>query len=68
MTASTGLDDALKLETVYYSAPVPRDLPTLTVLGTVFDKVYFPGVYCVWKIPIGWGSASCFLRSRTAWR
>ena len=45
MTAATGLDEALKLETVYYSAPVPRDLPTLTVLGTVFDKVYFPGVW-----------------------
>jgi hypothetical protein len=45
MTASTGLDEALKLEAVYYSAQVPRDLPTLTVLGTVFDKVYFPGVY-----------------------
>ena len=40
-----GLDKALELETVYYSAPVPRDLATLTVLGTVFDKVYFPGVY-----------------------
>lgn len=38
MTASTGLDEALKLEAVYYSAPVPRDLATLTVLGTVFDK------------------------------
>lgn len=43
--AQTGLDEALKLEAVYYSAPVPRDLATLTVLGAVFDKVYFPGVY-----------------------
>jgi hypothetical protein len=42
---TTGLDKALKLEAVYYSAPVPRDLATLTVLGAVFDKVYFPGVY-----------------------
>ena len=41
----TRLDDALALEAVYYSAPIPRDLATLTVLGTVFDKVYFPGVY-----------------------
>jgi hypothetical protein len=41
----TGLDEALALEAVYYSAPIPRDLATLTVLGTVFDKVYFPGVY-----------------------
>ena len=40
-----GLDEALALEAVYYSAPIPRDLATLTVLGTVFDKVYFPGVY-----------------------
>jgi hypothetical protein len=45
MTVATGLDEALKLETVYYSGPVPRDLATLTVLGTVFDKVYFPGVH-----------------------
>jgi hypothetical protein len=45
MTAATGLEEALKLETVYYSGPVPRDLATLTVLGTVFDKVYFPGVH-----------------------
>ena len=41
----TGLDEALKLEAVYYSAQVPRDLATLTVLGAVFDKVYFPGVH-----------------------
>jgi hypothetical protein len=45
VTEPTGLDNALKLEAVYYSAPVPRDLATLTVLGAVFDKVYFPGVY-----------------------
>jgi hypothetical protein len=41
----TGLDDALNLETIYYSAPIPRNLAVLTVLGAVFDKVYFPGVY-----------------------
>jgi len=40
-----GLDDALGLEAVYYATPIPRDLATLTVLGAVFDKVYFPGVY-----------------------
>jgi hypothetical protein len=40
-----GLDDTLALEAVYYAAPIPRDLATLTVLGAVFDKVYFPGVY-----------------------
>jgi hypothetical protein len=39
------LDDALKLEAVYYSAPIPRSQAVLTVLGAVFDKVYFPGVY-----------------------
>ena len=43
--APIGLEQALKLEAVYYSAQVPRDLATLTVLGTVFDKVYFPGVH-----------------------
>jgi len=41
----TGLDDALALEAIYYAAPIPSDLATLTVLGAVFDKVYFPGVY-----------------------
>jgi hypothetical protein len=45
ITLTTGLDKALELEAVYYSAPVPRDLATLTVLGAVFDKVYFPAVY-----------------------
>jgi hypothetical protein len=43
--ALTGLDEALKLETIYYSAPVPRNLSVLTVLVLVFDKIYFPGVY-----------------------
>jgi hypothetical protein len=41
----SGLDDSLMLEAVYYAAPIPRSLATLTVLGAVFDKVYFPGVY-----------------------
>jgi hypothetical protein len=43
--AKTGVDETLKLEAVYFSAPVPRNLAVLTVLGAVFDKVYFPGVY-----------------------
>src|ERR1035437_2418550 len=43
--STTGIDDALKLEAVYLSAPIPRNLAILTVLGAVFDKVYFPGVY-----------------------
>jgi hypothetical protein len=42
---SDGIDDALKLEAVYFSTPIPRNLAVLTVLGAVFDKVYFPGVY-----------------------
>jgi hypothetical protein len=41
----TGIDDTLSLEAVYLSAPIPRNLAVLTVLGAVFDKVYFPGVY-----------------------
>jgi len=43
--ATTGIDDALKLEAVYFSAPIPRNLAVLTILGAVFDKVYFPGVH-----------------------
>ena len=41
----TGLDDALKLEAIYYSAPIPRNLAVLTILGTVFDRIHFPGVH-----------------------
>jgi hypothetical protein len=40
----TGLDDALSLEATYYATPIPRNLAVLTILGAVFDKVYFPGV------------------------
>lgn len=43
--SSTGIDETLKLEAVYFSAPIPRNLAVLTVLGAVFDKIYFPGVY-----------------------
>ena len=43
--AQTGLDETLKLEAVYLTGPVPRNLGVLTVLGAVFDKVYFPGVH-----------------------
>jgi hypothetical protein len=42
---ATRSDDALKLDVVYYSSPIPRNLGVLTVLGVVFDTVYFPGVY-----------------------
>jgi hypothetical protein len=41
-------DDAGELErfeAVYYPQQVPRSLETLTFLGFLFDKVYFPGVY-----------------------
>lgn len=41
----TKLDHTLGLEAVYYSAPVPRDLATLNVLGVVFDRVHLPGTY-----------------------
>jgi hypothetical protein len=37
--------DPLKLEGIYYSHPVPRDSAVLTLMGFVFDKVYFPGAY-----------------------
>ncbi|MBA4336411.1 hypothetical protein C0416_01370 [bacterium] len=34
-----------KFEAVYYTQPVPSSLATLTILGLVFDKIYFPGMY-----------------------
>ncbi len=43
--ATTGLDEALSMDAIYYSAQIPRDLSVLTVMGAVFDKIYFPGVY-----------------------
>jgi hypothetical protein len=36
----SGTDETLKLEAVYLSAPIPRNLAVLTVLGAIFDKVY----------------------------
>jgi hypothetical protein len=45
MAEPTGLDKELSLEAIYYSAQIPRNLEVLTVLGAVFDKIYFPGVY-----------------------
>ena len=33
------------LEAVYYPAQVPSSLEALTLLGFLFDRVYFPGVY-----------------------
>ena len=42
--AKTGVDDALSLEAIYYSGPIPQNLAVLTVMGAVFDKVHFPGV------------------------
>lgn len=32
-------------EAVYYSYAVPRTAEALTMLGLVFDRIYFPGVY-----------------------
>src|SRR6516165_3186709 len=43
--AQTGIEDTLRLEAVYLTAPIPRNLGVLTILGAVFDKVYFPGVH-----------------------
>jgi hypothetical protein len=40
----TGLDDVLSLEATYYATPIPQSMSVLTILGAVFDKVYFPGV------------------------
>jgi hypothetical protein len=40
----SGLDDALSLEATYYATPIPQSMAALTILGTVFDKVHFPGV------------------------
>jgi len=37
--------DLLSLEAVYYASPIPANSAVLTVLGLVFDKVIFPGVY-----------------------
>ena len=43
--ATAGRRDPLALEAIYSSAPGPRGFASLTVLGLVFDKIYFPGVY-----------------------
>lgn len=32
-------------EVVYYSHPTPNGLPILTLMGLLFDRVHFPGVY-----------------------
>jgi len=37
--------ESSSLEAIYFSAPVPRNAHVLTMLGVVFDKVHFPGVY-----------------------
>ena len=36
--------EAPKLEAVYYPYPIPRSNSSLTIMGLVFDKVYFPNV------------------------
>jgi hypothetical protein len=45
MPPSNGIEETLKLEAVYLSAPIPRNLAVLTAMGAIFDKIYFPGVY-----------------------
>ena len=42
---TVGQGEPDRLEVVYYSQPVPRNLAVLTALGLVFDRVHFPGVY-----------------------
>ena len=45
MPPPSGIDETLRLEAVYLSTPIPRNLAVLTAMGAIFDKVYFPGVY-----------------------
>jgi hypothetical protein len=45
MPPPSGIDETLKLEAVYLSAPIPRNVAVLTAMGAIFDKVCFPGVY-----------------------
>src|SRR5215467_3069789 len=45
MPPPRGIDETLKLEAVYLSAPIPRNRAVLTAMGAIFDKIYFPGVY-----------------------
>ncbi|MBR1193874.1 hypothetical protein JQ634_35390 [Bradyrhizobium sp. AUGA SZCCT0240] len=35
--------DPLRLDAIYHSHPVPRNQASLSLMGFVFDKVYFPG-------------------------
>src|SRR5262249_36616686 len=42
MPAPSGINETLKLEAVYLSAPIPRNLAVLTVMGALFDKRQFP--------------------------
>ena len=39
------MNDSVRLEAVYYSAPLPRSLEAVSLMGLVFDRVYFPHVY-----------------------
>jgi hypothetical protein len=34
-----------ELDAVYYGSPIPRGLPSLTLLGLVFDRIHFPNVH-----------------------
>ena len=42
MSAKSNLDS---FDAVYYSQQVPRSAEALTILGLVFDRLIFPGVY-----------------------
>lgn len=40
-----GQSEPDRFEAVYYSYAVPRSAEILTILGLVFDRIHFPGVY-----------------------
>ena len=45
LSASILASEPDRFEAVYYSYAVPRSAEALTILGLVFDRIHFPGVY-----------------------
>ena len=39
------IEENLKLEAVYYPHAIPIGVESLTLMGLVFDRIHFPGVY-----------------------
>jgi len=39
------IEENLKLEAVYYPHVIPSGVESLTLMGLVFDRIHFPGVY-----------------------